>query len=161
MSKFPSVKAVFGYAILSSLLISCGSSSAHDFIGTWDGKLSDLTNNCPFTTASELNNLFPMTVTEGENAVITVQGANGDVATGGQGIGETISFSASSPQFGDYGTTLPFICDPSLSTVAYLTKTDTEADVSVTITFQNCSSDGGQTVVSNCSQVYRGDAVRR
>ncbi len=161
MKKF----ALFGFArkfglVLSVFLVSCGSSSTPDFSGTWDGTLADLDNNCPFLAAPNLNNLFPMTVSEDASGVITVSAANGDVAVGGHGDGETISFTATAAQFGNYGTTFPYRCETSLSKVGFLDQDDNLANVSVTIVFNNCVLVDGSDTEESCALIYRGQATK-
>jgi hypothetical protein len=100
-----------------------------------------------------------MTVSVDENDVFTVVAVDGSTAVGGQGKGETISFLATADSFGNYGTTEPFSCESSRSQIGFLAIGDDEADVTLTVTFSNCTSpsSGGDDV---CIVTYYGEARR-
>lgn len=142
------------------VLNGCGSDSI-DFNGTWEGSLTRLDNRCPFTVNQNLGAIFPMQVNEDAAGVITVTAANGDIATGGQGLGETISFEAKGNSFGSYGSSAPYSCTVSPFTVGYLTQGDNSASVNIFVTFKNCTVPGQTATVSSCSITYSGDATRR
>lgn len=141
--------------LLCLVICGCGSDSS-SFSGTWDATFTNLDNDCPFTVVDNLDPLFPMTVTEDENGVFTVVAANGDVAVGGQGEGESISFSATSGRFGDFGSILPFACS-SLSTIGFLANGDDEAKISLVISFTACAGPEAASPVDDCHAAYRWD----
>lgn len=148
------------FVLLSCALFGCGGGSAPNFEGTWDGSFTSLTNNCPFPVAPDINPLFPMTVSVDENDVFTVVAVDGSTATGGQGPGETISFLAQSPAFGEYGSIAPYTCASIISGVGYLTEGDNNARVTVTITFTDCVSPDSSQDEFTCGAIYYGDATR-
>ncbi len=145
------------------LLFICGGcgGDAVDFTGTWDGSITKLDNDCPFTVNQNLGTIFPMQITEDSAGVFTVAAANGDVAVGGQGPGESISFTAKSNSFGSYGSSAPYVCTVSPYTVGYLTQEDNTARVHISVTFSNCAVSGQSASVSSCGITYSGDATRR
>jgi len=106
-----------------------------------------------------LNSLFPMTVSEDANGIFTVDGAEGSRATGQQGDGEEISFTASAPFFGDVGPILPFVCDAT-STVSFLTTGSSESKIAVVVSFTNCTNLTETDSVDDCSATYRWDGAK-
>ena len=142
-------------------LLGCGGGSDPDFSGTWTGSYTSLTNECPFSVASDINPLFPMNVTIDANNVYTVTAVDGSVAVGGQGQGESISFLANSAQFGNYGSIAPYICASSLSTVGYLDEGQDKAKVTLTVTFTDCVAPGDtQDDQFDCAVIYYGNATK-
>ena len=101
-------------------LFGCGSQDTVSFDGVWEGSYTSNQNNCPFSVRSDINPLFPMTVSTDVNDVFTVVAVDGSTAIGGQGSGEVISFIASAPTFGSYGSIAPYSCASTLSTVGFL-----------------------------------------
>jgi hypothetical protein len=152
---------LFSCLLLAGVALSSCSSSPQEFSGVWDGRLADLDNNCPFIAVPNLNELFPMTVSEDELGVIHVQAATGERAVGGQGDGETISFVATSPAFGDYDPARSYPCGPSISQVGFITQGDDEAHVSVVISFNSCAAGDGSGTLISCYLSYRGEATKR
>jgi len=152
------------YALMLGLcfsLIACGGGEDPDFAGTWTGSYTSLNNNCPFSVDSDINPLFPMTVTVDANNVFTVRAVDGSVAVGGQGQGESISFLATSPVFGNYGSISPYVCASSLSTVGYLDVGDNKADVTLTVEFSDCVAPGDSDDDDfDCAAIYYGNAVK-
>lgn len=146
--------------LLSLVLAACGSSDEPNFSGTWDGSFTRFDNSCPFPVNSNLGSVFPMVVNEDAAGVVTVLAANGDLATGGQGVGETISFTANSSSFGSFGTTAPYVCTASPYTLGYVEQGDNKADVTTYVTFTNCTVAGGSSTTS-CSVLYSGSATKR
>ena len=132
-----------------------------DFSGTWDGSFTSLDNSCPFTVNPNPGNLFPMNVSVASNGVYTVLAANGDTATGGQGEGETISFTATSQQFGNVGSTAPYVCATAPNYVGYLEQGDNQAIVNVYTIFTNCTQPGNSNTISTCTALYSGNATKR
>ena len=108
---------------------------------------------------NEIPDLFPMTVTEGENGVFTVRAANGKLAIGSQGEGEDISFTALAPAFGEFGSTLPYICIPSTQ-VSFLSTGTDKADINVSISFTNCVSPASTDQISDCFGSYDWSGTR-
>lgn len=148
--------------ILSLLVCSGCGGDAVDFNGTWDGDLTQLENECPFAVNQSLGPIFPMLVNEDSAGVFTITAANGDVATGGQGEGESISFSTKADSFGSYGSTAPYVCTTITPyNVGYLTQGDNAARVHIFVTFSDCTVSGQTSTVSSCSITYSGDAFRR
>jgi hypothetical protein len=141
-------------------LASCGGGDTPTFQGVWSGSFSKLSNSCPFSVAGDINPLFPMTVTVDDNDVFTVVAVTGETAVGGQGQGESGSFLARSAKFGNYGSIAPYRCENIKSEVGYLSMGDDKADVTVTITFTNCTSPGAGDNQTTCGATYFGDAVR-
>jgi hypothetical protein len=159
---FPYMNIIKHLLVMTSfclILNSCGSSDETSFSGTWNGSFTELNSECPFTLNQNLGVLFPMTISDDGQNNFTVRAANGDIATGGQGIGEVISFTARANNFGNFGSTAPYNCttEPEPYIVSYLGLDDTTADVAVSISFTNCTVDGGSTI--SCSAYYSGTAV--
>lgn len=152
------------YALLSVVccaLFGCGGGSDPDFSGTWTGSYTSYVNNCEFTVASDVNPIFPMTVSVDSSKVYTVTAVDGSVATGGQGDGEVISFLASAPVFGNYGSIAPYSCASTLSTVGYLDAGDNKARVTLTVEFTDCVAPGEtEDDQFDCSVIYYGDATK-
>jgi hypothetical protein len=101
-----------------------------------------------------------MTVTVDVNDVFTIVAVTGDRAVGGQGQGESGSFLAKSPRFGNYGSINPYSCKTIESEVGYLSRGEDKADVTVTVKFTDCSSPGSGDRLITCGATYFGDAVR-
>ena len=137
----------------------CGGSSAPDFAGTWDGSFTSLQNDCPFSVAQDINPLFPQVVSIDQD-VFTVEAVDGSIATGGQGYGETISFLANADTFGNYGSIAPYTCESSSSAIGYLAIGDNNADVTLTISFTNCTEAGSSAAAISCAVIYFGEAQR-
>jgi hypothetical protein len=154
------MKKLSAFLLLSLSLVSCGGSAAPSFEGVWNGSFTRVQNNCPFTVASDINPLFPMTVSVDENDTFTVVAVDGSVAVGGQGKGETISFLAKSPSFGKYGTTGGYTCTSVQSEVGYLTEGDNTAKVTVTHTFTSCTTPNSNKKAFTCGAIYYGEATR-
>jgi hypothetical protein len=152
------------FAVICGLccsLIACGGGSDPDFSGTWNGSYTSLVNKCPFSVASDINPLFPMTVSIDGSNVFTVTAFDGSVAVGGQGQGEVISFLATASKFGNYGSISPYTCTSSLSTVGYLDAGDNKANVTLTVQFTGCVKPGdAQKKQFNCGAIYYGDATK-
>ena len=149
---------------LSLALLGCGGGDSPDFAGVWNGSFNtaSLQNDCPFGLRSDINPLFPMTVSV-DNGVYTVVNVAGQVATGGQGQGEDISFLAQAPVFGNYGSIAPYTCESVLAEVGFLTAGDTQAQVTMTYQFTNCTAPGTEYDSDNpvsCGAVYFGDATK-
>jgi len=145
-------------------LLGCGGGDSPDFAGVWNGSFntSSLQNDCPFALRSDINPLFPMTVSV-NNGVYTVVNVAGQVATGGQGEGEDISFLAQAPVFGNYGSIAPYTCESVLAEVGFLTAGDTQAQVTMTYQFTNCTApgtDNDSDIPVSCGAVYYGDATK-
>ena len=140
-------------------LVGCGSGST-SFDGVWDGSYTSLINNCPFSVNQDINPLFPMTVSIDANNVYTVTAVDGSVATGGQGLGEGISFAAQSPTFGDYGSIAPYTCESILSEVGYLADGEDKAKVTLTVYFTTCSTPSTTETPVTCGVIYYGAADR-
>lgn len=154
------MKKICSIIFFCAALVGCGGSAAPTFDGVWNGSFTSLQNDCPFSVAQNINPLFPMTVSVDENDVFTVVAVDGSTATGGQGPGETISFLAQSPKFGNYGSIAPYTCASILSGVGYLTQGDNQAKVTVTITFTDCNTPGSTSNAVTCGAIYYGDATR-
>lgn len=152
------------FAVICGLccsLLACGGGSDPDFAGTWNGSYTSLVNNCPFSVASDINPLFPMTVSIDPSKVFTVTAIDGSVAVGGQGDGEVISFLATASVFGKYGPIAPYTCASSLSTVGYLDAGDDKANVTLTVQFTDCVAPGDpQDKQFDCGVIYYGDATK-
>ena len=144
-------------------LLGCGGGDSPDFAGVWNGSYTSLQNDCPFAVRSTVDPLFPMTVSIDQNNVFTVVAVDGSVATGGQGEGEDISFLAQAPVFGNYGSIAPYTCESVLAQVGYLSVGDSQARVTMTYQFTNCTAPGTEydsdSPVS-CGVVYFGDATK-
>jgi len=97
------------------------------------------------------------TVSIDANNVFTVVGGEGSVAVGGQGEGEVISFIASAPTFGNFGTTAPYTCATALATVGYLDAGTDKARVTMTYEFTDCAQAGSDDLIS-CGVIYYGEA---
>jgi hypothetical protein len=98
-----------------------------------------------------------------DNGVYTVVNVAGQVAIGGQGQGEDISFLAQAPVFGNYGSIAPYTCESVLAEVGFLTAGDTQAQVTMTYQFTNCTAPGTEYDSDNpvsCGAVYFGDATK-
>lgn len=147
-------------SVFALTLVACGGGGGNTaFPGVWSGSFTSLVNNCPFSLASDLNSLFPMTINEEADGTITVQAADGSLATGGQGEGEKISFTAQAAVFGNYGSILPYTCT-SFSRVGYLGVGDTEAKVSVVVLFNNCTTPSTTSSPISCHATYTGEASK-
>lgn len=147
--------------VLCLSLLGCGGGEDPDFAGTWTGSYTSLTNNCPFSVRSDINPLFPMTVTIDANNVYTVTAVDGSVAVGGQGQGESISFLATAAVFGNYGSIAPYVCASSLSSVGYLDRGDNKAQVTLTVEFTDCIAPGdSEDDQFDCAAIYYGDATK-
>jgi hypothetical protein len=148
---------------LALSLFGCGGGDSPDFSGVWNGSYTSLQNDCPFGLRSDINPLFPMTVSVDQNSVFTVVNVRGEVATGGQGEGEDISFLAEAPVFGDYGSIAPYTCESVLAGVGFLTAGASQAQVTMTYQFTNCTAPGTEYDSDNpvsCGAVYFGDATK-
>lgn len=149
------------FVIFVIALVGCGGSSNEkpDFAGVWTGSYSttSIQNGCPFTVNNDINAVFPMTVSIDANNVFTVVGGEGSVAVGGQGEGEVISFIASAPTFGNFGTTAPYTCATALATVGYLDAGTDKARVTMTYEFTDCAQAGSDDLIS-CGVIYYGEA---
>jgi hypothetical protein len=143
-------------------LVACGGGSSPTFAGVWSGSYSttNVQNDCPFSVATDVNPLFPMTVSVDANDVFTVVAVDGSVAIGGQGQGEDISFLAQSSKFGNYGSIAPYTCESVVSGVGYLAIGDDQAKVTLTVTFTNCTSPSTTDDPVTCAAIYFGDAQR-
>jgi hypothetical protein len=147
--------------LTAAALSSCGGDSAPSFAGTWSGSFSTLSNGCPFTVAQDINPLFPMAVTVDDADTFTVVAVNGDTAVGKQGDGETVSFLASSAQFGRYGAITPYSCKKVVSELGYLSVGTDKARVILTIQFTECTTTADpEKRASSCAATYFGDAAR-
>ncbi len=140
-------------------LTSCGGTETY-FGGTWTGSFTPLTNNCPFQLKTEINPLFPLTVSIDENDIYTVEAFDGSVATGGQGSGETNSFLTQAPRFGDYGSLGSFTCEKSTASVGFIEKGSDKATVTLQYKFTNCKSAGSDRTTRVCSTVYSAEATK-
>lgn len=141
-------------------LFGCGSEDTVSFDGVWEGSYTSNQNNCPFSVRSDINPLFPMTVSTGVNDVFTVVAVDGSTAIGGQGSGEAISFIASAPTFGSYGSIAPYSCTSTLSTVGFLDAGADKARVTLLIQFTDCNTPGSSEGPFTCSVTYYGDATK-
>ncbi|MEY4667391.1 MAG: hypothetical protein RL518_90 [Pseudomonadota bacterium] len=144
-------------------LLGCGGGDSPDFAGVWTGSYTSLQNDCPFDVRSDINPLFPMTVSIDQNSVYTVVAVDGSVATGGQGQGEDISFLAQASKFGNYGSISPYTCESVVAEVGYLSVGENAARVTMTYKFTNCSAPGTDNDEDNpvsCGAVYFGDATK-
>lgn len=147
--------------LTTAALSSCGGESAPSFTGTWSGSFTTLSNGCPFTVAQDINPLFPMTVSVDDADTFTVVAVNGDTAVGTQGDGETVSFLASSAQFGRYGAITPYSCKKVVSELGYLSVGADKARVILTIQFTECTTTADtQKRATSCAATYFGDATR-
>ena len=158
------MKTYLATLCFSLALLGCGGGSSPDFAGVWNGSFnpSSLQNDCPFAARSDINPLFPMTVSI-DNNVFTVVNVAGEVAIGGQGQGEDISFLAQAPVFGNYGSIAPYTCESVVAEVGFLTAGDTQAQVTMTYQFTNCTAPGTDYDSDNpvsCGAVYFGDATK-
>jgi hypothetical protein len=156
------MKKYLSILILSLNLVACGGGSSPTFAGVWSGSYAttNVQNDCPFSVNTDVNPLFPMTVSVDANDVFTVVAVDGSVATGGQGQGEDISFLAQAPVFGNYGSIAPYTCESVLSGVGYLAIGGDQAKVTLTITFTNCTTSSTTDKPVTCGVIYRGDAQR-
>jgi hypothetical protein len=136
--------------ILCVNLGACGGGNSPSFAGVWSGSYSttNVQNDCPFSVNTDVNPLFPMTVSIDANDVFTVVAVDGSVATGGQGEGEDISFLAQ------------YTCESVVSGVGYLAIGDDQAKVTLTVTFTNCTSPSTTDDLVTCAASYFGDAQR-
>lgn len=151
----------FGFiAIVSVLLTACGGDAAPNFAGEWSGSFTRSTNACPFSVNEDVNPLFPMSVSVDVNDVFTVRAVTGETATGGQGQGESISFLASSPKFGNYGSTGQYTCQKILSEIGFLSVGEDKAKVDLVIKFTDCATADAPTKITSCGVTYFGDGVR-
>lgn len=155
---FESVMKKLLCVLLSLSLAGCGDDPV-SFSGTWSGSFDRVDSSCPFPVSGDLNSLFPMVVTEQPEGVFVVNAANGDVARGEQGDGESISFTATAPEFGDYGSITPYVCTSS-ATLGFLNDGDNNAKISVFIEFNDCVAPTSVTQISTCAVTYFGNAVR-
>lgn len=140
-------------------LLGCGGDPP-SFEGVWSGSFTSLINDCPFSVASDINPLFPMAVTVDANEVFTVVAVDSSTATGGQGDGESISFLAQAPVFGNYGSIAPYSCSSSLSTVGFLDDGEDKARVSLTVAFTDCTTPESTDSAVSCGVIYYGDAQK-
>jgi hypothetical protein len=140
-------------------LVSCGG-TATSFGGVWGGSFTAFTNDCPFPAKSNINPLFPLTVSIDENDVYTVRAVDGSVATGGQGSGETISFLTQAPTFGNFGSIAPYTCETAISYIGFIEKGTDKATVTLQYKFTNCQVDGSSDTTDVCSAVYTAEATR-
>ena len=145
--------------LIVGMLTACNGGSNPSFPGVWRGSFDSVSTSCEFPVNGDLNPLFPMTINEEADGSISVRAADGSLAIGRQGERETISFSADSPHFGDFGSTRPFVCT-STSRVGYLGAGDDKAKVSVVILFDNCTLAGAEAAIESCSATYLGDATK-
>jgi hypothetical protein len=147
--------------LTATALSSCGGESAPSFAGTWSGSFTTRSNGCPFSVAEDINPLFPMTVTVDEADIFTVVAVNGDTAAGKQGDGETVSFLASSAQFGRYGSITPYSCKKVVSELGYLSVGTDLARVILTVQFTECTTSADpQKRATSCAATYFGEATR-
>lgn len=153
------MKTCRALSLLCCFLLSCGGTAA-DFAGVWQGSFVRLTNSCQFPVAADINPLFPLTVTIDENEVYTVQAVDGSRAVGGQGSGETSSFLASAPVFGDYGPIAPYNCESVLSSVGFLDRGTDKATVTLKISFSKCRPAGSTSSPRNCAAIYSSESER-
>lgn len=144
--------------LVFAAMTGCGSEEV-SFDGVWSGTSVDFRNECPFPVAENLDSLFPLTVSEDESGTFTVTASDGSVAVGRQGERELISFRATAPTFGDFGSIAPYQCTP-LSSVGFLTAGGSEAKISVSILFDNCTLPGSTDDVDECSVIYRWDGIK-
>ena len=147
---------------LAFALLGCGGGDSPDFAGVWNGSFTSLQNDCVFALRSDINPLFPMTVSV-DNEVFTVVNVAGEVATGGQGQGEDISFLAQAPVFGDYGSIAPYTCEKVVAGIGFLSVGATQAQVTMTYQFSKCTAPGTKYDSKNplsCGAVYFGDATK-
>ena len=147
-------------AIVSALLTACGGDAAPNFAGEWSGSFTRLTNACPFSVNQDVNPLFPMSVSVEDNDVFTVRAVTGETAIGGQGQGESISFLASSPNFGNYGSITPYTCKTIVSEIGFLSIGEDKAKVDLTIKFNDCATAAAPTKITSCGVTYFADGVR-
>lgn len=147
-------------SISAANFCGCGGRDAPDFDGVWSGSYTSLANGCPFAVAEDINPLFPMTVSTDSDGVFTVVAVDGSTATGGQGIGEVISFIATAPQFGNYGSIAPYNCSSTLSTVGFLDAGSDKARVTLSVSFTDCNTPGSTEDPITCGVTYYGDADR-
>jgi hypothetical protein len=157
LENFKSImKTLLPFVLILSLL-ACGGDQT-SFSGTWAGALTSLENNCPFPVAANVNSLFPMVVAIDSDDTFVVTGADGSTAVGGQGEGESISFTAEAAVFGDFGSILPFVC-PSTAIVGFLSNGDSEAKITVTYSFTDCvTPDSSET--TDCFARYYVDGTK-
>lgn len=154
-------RVIFLLAITLSVL-GCGSSTDPDFSGTWDGSFTSLSNRCPFSVASDINPLFPMRVDIDQNQVFTVTAVDGSVAVGGQGAGESVSFLAQSQTFGRYGSSAPYTCASTISSIGFLDVGAPNASVTLTIAFKDCITPADPKKKKfSCAAIYYGDATKK
>jgi hypothetical protein len=146
--------------ILACSFFGCGGENTASFDGVWNGSYTSNQNNCPFSVKADINPLFPMTVTTDVNDVFTVVAVDGSIATGGQGAGEIISFIASAPTFGNYGSIAPYSCASTLSTVGFLDAGTDKARVTLLVQFTDCYTPGSSEDPISCSVTYYGDATK-
>ena len=151
-------KLSFVLLLVGAVLGCCDISS--DFAWTWNGSFTSLKNACPFSVNSDINPLFPMNISIDSNDVFTVVAVDGSTATGGQGAGETISFLAQAPVFGNWGSIAPYSCSSTLSQVGYLANGSDKAQVTLTINFNSCNTPGSSASAVTCVATYYGDATR-
>jgi len=145
--------------IFAGYLSGCGDNSS-DFAGTWNGSFTSFKNACPFSVDSDINPLFPMTISIDTQDVFTVVAVDGSSAKGGQGNGETISFLAQAPVFGNWGPIAPYSCSSTNSEVGYLQSGSDKARVTLTINFNSCNTPDSPQEAVNCAATYYGDATR-
>lgn len=145
--------------LFAGCFLGCGDSSS-DFAGTWNGSFTSFKNACPFSVDSDINPLFPMNISIDTHDVFTVVAVDGSTATGGQGPGETISFLAQAPVFGNWGSIAPYSCSSTLSQVGYLENGSDKAQVTLTINFNSCNTPGSTDSAVTCAVTYYGDATR-
>ena len=159
--------ALLSSALLSSALFflglfsGCGGAEPASFEGTWSGAFTSLSNQCPFSVTQDINPLFPMQVSISGDNLFTVNAVDGSTAVGGQGDGETISFTASAPTFGNFSSTSTagFNCTSSTALVGFLTTGDSSANVSLTYSFVGCTDASGSRQ-QDCAVTYFAEATR-
>ena len=145
--------------LLTLILAGCGGGDPPYFPGEWQGTFSDISNQCPFSVREEMNELYPMTISEAGDGTLTVVANDGSIAVGRRGDGESISFSAESAVFGDYGEIAPYLCTSS-ARIGYLGAGDDQARVSLVILFLGCSDPVEPDESFDCAVTYSGDAVK-
>lgn len=148
-------------AALLAAITACGGEDPVDFTGTWDVQLALEDNNCPFAANQSLGQVSPLTVNRDAGGNFEVRNALGELATGSQGIGEVVSFTAKAPAFGSFGSTAPFTCTAAPYVIGYLDQGSNKAQVTAYITLTNCTAPGVSRTTSSCSVFYSGDATRR
>lgn len=148
----------FSALLFLGLVSGCGADSV-SFEGTWNGSFTTLNNQCSFSVSQDINPLFPMQVSISGDQVYTVTAVDGSTAIGGQGDGETVSFTASAPTFGKFHSTNTFRCSSTSAIVGFLTTGDSSANVSLTYSFVDCTDVSGARQ-QDCAATYFAEAVK-